>query len=336
MPSFAHPWSLLLLPLAALVAWGWLRRPRTALRVPGVDPFAELPAGRATRARRGGAILRGLGVAALVLAIAGPRWPDPGTRLTSEGIAIAVVVDVSSSMAESDFPWGGSTIPRLTAAKRAFRLFVSGGEENDITLPGRAADEIGVVAFALHPEDACPLTLDHATLLQLLDAEEPRGVPDTGTNIGDAIAWGLNRLSAAGDRRKVLVLLSDGEHNAPAPALTPRQAAQIAANRGIPVYTIDAGGPAAPDARPEDIAARALGRKALESVATMTNGRCFVAHDAAALLAACAAIDRLERKPIESFQYRRYAEGYPACAAIALACFAAVLGLEATRWRRVP
>src|SRR5207247_10615021 len=109
------------------------------------------------------------------------------------------------------------------------------------------------------------------------------------------------------------------------------EAEQIAGNRGRPGYAIDAGGPAAPDARPEDVAARALGHKALESVAAMTNGRCFVAHDAAALLAACAAIDRLERKPIESFQYRRYAEGYPACAAIALACFAAVLGLEATR-----
>src|SRR5207244_11154279 len=115
-----------------------------------------------------------------------------------------------------------------------------------------------------------------------------------------------------------------GRHG-PAPALAPGQAARSAANRGIPVYTIDAGGPPAPDARPEDVAAGALGRKALESVAAMTNGRCFVAHDAAALLAACATIDRLERKPIESFQYRRYAEGYPACAAIALACIAAVL-----------
>jgi Ca-activated chloride channel family protein len=326
----------LLLPLGALVAWAWLRRPRTALRVPGLDAFVDLPSGRATRARRGGAILRGLGVAALVVAMAGPRWPDPGTRLTSEGIAISVVLDVSGSMAEADFPWRGATIPRLSAAKRAFRLFVAGGEENGVTLQGRSADEIGVVAFAVNPEDTCPLTLDHTTLLQLLDAEEPRGVPDTGTNIGDAIAWGLNRLSAAGDRRKVLVLLSDGEHNVPAPALTPRQAAQIAANRGIPVYTIDAGGVAAPDAKPEDVAERALGRKALESVATMTNGKYFAAHDAAALLTACAAIDRLERKPIESFQYRRYAEGYPECAGIALACFAAVLGLEATRWRRAP
>jgi Ca-activated chloride channel family protein len=336
MPSFAHPWSLLLLPLAPLAALAWLRRPRTALRIPGLGPFADLPAGRASRARRGGAVLRGLGVAALVLALAGPRWPDPGTRLTSEGIALAVVLDVSGSMAEPDFAWGGTTVPRLTAAKRAFRLLVAGGEENGVTLPGRGADEVGVVAFALTPEDTCPLTLDHPTLLQLLDAEEPRGVPDTSTNIGDAIDWALKRLDAAGDRRKVLILLSDGEHNVPPPAHTPRQAAQLAANSGVPIYTIDAGGPPAPGAKPEDVEARLAGRKALESAASMTGGRCFIAHDAAALLDACAAIDRLERRPIESFQYRRYAEGYPACALAALACFTAALGLEATRWRRVP
>jgi Ca-activated chloride channel family protein len=336
MPSFAHPWLLLLLPAAPLFARAWLRRRRTALRVPDLAAFDGLPPGWAQRALRGGAVLRGLGVAALVLALAGPRWPDPGTRLTSEGIALLFVVDVSGSMAEPDFDWAGQRLTRLAAAKRAFRLFVTGGEANGATLPGRPNDAVGAVVFALHPEDACPLTLDHATLLDLLDAEEPRGVPDTGTNIGDALAWGLKRLEAAGDRHRVLVLLSDGEHNTPPPALTARQAAQLAANQGVPVYTIDAGSPPGPAATPEDSAARALGQRALASVAAMTGGRTFVAHDAAALVDACATIDRLERRPIESFQYRRYAEGDRWCALAALACFTAALGLEATRWRRVP
>src|SRR5207244_6970045 len=130
----------------------WLRRPRTALRVPADGAFAGVPTGRAARARRGGAVFRGVGVGALVLALAGPRWPDPGTRLTSEGIAIAVVLDFSGSMAEPDFAWGGATIPRLSAAKLAVRLLVSGGDENGVTLPGPAAAQIGVLAFALHPE----------------------------------------------------------------------------------------------------------------------------------------------------------------------------------------
>jgi Ca-activated chloride channel family protein len=180
------------------------------------------------------------------------------------------------------------------------------------------------------------LTLSHDALLELLAAEEPHGLPDTGTNIGDALAWGLTKLESAGDRRKVLILLSDGEHNVPAPALTPRQAGQLAANRGVPIYAIDAGPPPAPDSPPEEAEARAIGQRALQSVAALTGGKAFAAHDDVALVSAIAEIDRLEHRPVESFQYRRYAEAYPWCAAAALVCFVAALGLERTMWRRVP
>jgi Ca-activated chloride channel family protein len=280
--------------------------------------------------------LRAAGLAALVVALAGPRWPDPGTRLPAEGIAVVVALDVSGSMAEPDFDWHGERVTRLEAAKRALRLFVQGGEAAGTHLPGRGGDQVGLVAFAVLPEDTCPLTLSHDVLLELLAAEEPRGLPDTGTNIGDAIAWGLKKLDAAGDRRKVLVLLSDGEHNVPPPALTPRQAGQLAANRGVPVYAIDAGPPPAANAPPEEAQARATGQRSLQAVAALTGGRAFAAHDAAALVGAVAEIDRLERRPVQSFQYRRYAEAYPWCGLAALACFAAALGLERTAWRRAP
>jgi Ca-activated chloride channel family protein len=280
--------------------------------------------------------LRSAGLAALIVALAGPRWADPGTRLPVEGIAVVMVLDVSGSMGERDFDWRGEQITRLEAAKRAFRLFVEGGDAGGTHLPGRGGDQIGLVAFAVHPEDTCPLTLSHDVLLELLAAEEPHTLPDTATNIGDALAWGLTKLAPAGDRRKVLILLSDGEHNVPPPALTPRQAGQLAANRGVPIYAIDSGPPPTPDAPPEDAQARAAGQRSLQSVAALTGGKAFAAHDAAGLVAAIAEIDRLERRPVESFQYRRYAEGYPWFAVAALACFAAALGLERTTWRRLP
>jgi Ca-activated chloride channel family protein len=336
MPDFAHLWLLHLLALAPLAGWAWLRRRRSALRYSDVRLVADLPAGRSRRARLGGAGLRAAGLAARVVALAGPRWPDPGTRLPAEGIAVVVALDVSGSMAEPDFDWHGERVTRLEAAKRALRLFVQGGEAAGTHLPGRGGDQVGLVAFAVLPEDTCPLTLSHDVLLELLAAEEPRGLPDTGTNIGDAIAWGLKKLDAAGDRRKVLVLLSDGEHNVPPPALTPRQAGQLAANRGVPVYAIDAGPPPAANAPPEEAQARATGQRSLQAVAALTGGRAFAAHDAAALVGAVAEIDRLERRPVQSFQYRRYAEAYPWCGLAALACFAAALGLERTAWRRAP
>src|SRR5262249_26551214 len=153
------------------------------------------------------------------------------------------------SMAEPDFDWQGRPINRLDAAKRVFRLFVAGGEGPDGQhLEGRSGDLIGLVTFATWPESLCPLTLSHSVLLRMLDEEEGRGVrprtvpTESRTNIGDAIAWGLHRLDKAATARKIIVLLSDGEHNVPPPALTPRQAAQLAANKRVPVYAIDAGG----------------------------------------------------------------------------------------------
>ena len=150
-------------------------------------------------------------------------------------------------------------------------------------LPGRGSDQIGLVPFAREPEDTCPLTLSHDVLLELLDAEEPRGALDSGTNIGDALAWGLKRLEAAGDRRKVLVLLSDGEHNVPG-GLTPRQAGQLAANQGVPVYCIDAGPPVTPpsqDPGPPD--------ETLEITVYNTHG--LHLRPAAALVSALAGLD---------------------------------------------
>jgi Ca-activated chloride channel homolog len=333
MPEFAYPFFLLLLPLAPACAWGWLRQRRPAIRWSDARPMIALPPGRAQRARSGGAVLRGLGAAAVIVALSGPRWPDRGSRLPAEGIAIVVALDVSGSMAESDFVWDGEPIPRLAAAQRAVKRFVLGDGSK---LAGRPTDQIGLVAFAAQPDDTCPLTLSHDVLVKLLDVEEPRGVPDTGTNIGDALAWSLKKLEGAANHRKVIVLVSDGEHNSPAPALTPRQAAQLAAQASVPIYAIDAGPPAKSEDKPEDAAARRAGQQSLAAVAEMTGGRSFLAHDSGALTEALNEIDRLERAPVESFQYRRYFEAFPACALTALGCFALVLALEATVWRRTP
>src|SRR5262245_43483682 len=126
MPEFAHPACLILLVLAPLAAWGWMRRRGPALRWPAVSELTGLPPGRSNRSRIAVATLRGLGVAALVIALAGPRRPDRGSRLPVEGIAIQVVLDVSGSMAESDFAWDGATVSRLEAAKRALHSFLAG------------------------------------------------------------------------------------------------------------------------------------------------------------------------------------------------------------------
>lgn len=334
MPEFTYPWALVLLLVLPLVLRQWRRRSRAAVRFSSIALLAGLPARRAAWARQGGLALRALGGIAAIIALAGPRWPDPGTRIPAEGVSIAVLLDVSASMGEDDFAWPDQKISRLDAVKRIVRLFVAGGAAPDGTaFAGRPEDLVALVTFAARPETACPLTLDHAALLRILDEQVPRSAADVGTtNPGDALAWALYALKKAPTRRRSIVLLTDGDSNVPR-GLRPRQAAQLAANLHVPVYALDA----APDPKPGDDPADAVkARETLQTLARMTGGEYFRAGDAAALAAACGRIDRLEKDRIESYQYRRYREGYPAFALAALACWSLVVGLEATLWRRVP
>jgi Ca-activated chloride channel family protein len=256
-------------------------------------------------------------------------------------------------MAERDFDWNGAPASRLEAVKKVFRLFVEGGAgpggSADGTaaaaFEGRTTDLVGLVTFATRPESACPLTLSHSVLLRLLDAEQPRSIPgESETNVSDAVTLGLHRLENAGPRRKVLVLLTDGEHNVPQPRSDwkPRQAAQVALSLGVPIYAIDAGGNPAlgrePGAAgtPSPGVVREEAVKTLKELAHISGGQYFAAGDTAALLKACRAIDKLERSPIQSFQYRRYHEAYPWLGLASFVLFAGALALEMTLWRRLP
>jgi Ca-activated chloride channel family protein len=338
MMRFTEPAFLLLLLAVPPLTWWWLRRRRTALRYPATGWLETLPAGRSRWAERSGAILRATALALIVVALAGPRWPDRGSRIPTEGIAIQMVLDTSPSMGERDFDWQGLPLSRLEAAQKAFRLFVAGSKDGlDSDGPrfeGRPNDLIGLVTFGDRPEVTCPLTLSHAVLLNLLAATRP--LPVSETNISDALVLALHRIKDAPPKRKVLVLLSDGEHNylAPRSEWTPRQAAQIAANLGIPIYAIDSGGD--PGVTDESSAVREQGVRTLRDMARITSGKYFQARDADALLAVCREIDQREREEIESFQYRRYHEGFRWFALAAFALFVSACVLDRTVWLRVP
>jgi len=189
-----------------------------------------------------------------------------------------------------------------------------------------------------------------------MEAEKPRTIPtESESNIGDAIAWGLVRLEKAQTKRRVMILLSDGEHNVPPPALTPRQAAQLAANLSVTIYAIDAGSKAEDGgSKIEDrgahvgsgqssildprssILIRASAEKTMEAIAQITGGRHFKVQDADSLLQVCGEIDRLEAQEIQSFQYRRYFEGYPVLGLLSFSLLTLVGLLELTVFRKIP
>jgi Ca-activated chloride channel family protein len=338
--GFEHPWLLLLAPLAVGLAWWLARRRRPALRYSDVSAFDGLAVGGG-RPRWGGAVLRGFAVLLAILAAANPRTPDLRTPIPVDGIALALVLDVSGSMNTPDFdPPAVPPVSRLDAAKTTVRLFVAGGDAEGVRFEGRANDQVGLVAFAAVAETVCPLTLNHAVLLTVLDEQQPKSGVDAGTNIGDALGEGLVRLhqlEKAGDRRKrVLVLLSDGEHNvAGEDTLRPPQSAQLATRLGIPVYTIDCGG-AGEGGTAEERQQRADGRAVLEQVAELTGGRAFVANNPDELRDAFRQIDQLEKVPAEKFAYRRFRPLGPWCGMAAAAVVLLVGVLDRTAWRRLP
>jgi Ca-activated chloride channel family protein len=359
MFGFAHPEFLFLLLAVPVVVWWWLRLRRPALRYSDTHPLLRLPAGRRRWARWMSAGLRTAALGLLVVAMAGPRWADAGEQLSTQGIAIEILVDVSGSMAEKDYEWeegpGAPAVPnappakkavekitRLEAVKRVFKLFVMGGEApNGVRLEGRPNDLIGLTAFATLPKTVCSLTPDRRALLKILKAQKPSTIPDKSkTNIGDAIVWGVTDLENAPPQRKILVLFTDGEHNVEAPALKPRQAAQLAANKGIPIFAIDAGTDAGGGGAEGEAAARSLqdrqqAVKTLQSITKMTGGKYFQARDAARLLEVCQEIDRLNREQIESFQYLYYYEAFGWFALASFVLWWVVHFLEWTFWARV-
>lgn len=349
MLQFTNQFFLWLLPLVPIVFFGSLRRRRAALRFADTRYLAGLPHRRPRRIEIIEAGLRAIAIFSVITALSGPRLPDLRTRLPTESIAIMLVLDVSGSMETESFLWqeGSPRISRREAAKRAFQLFVAGGNAPDGTqFPGRSTergtDEIGLVTFTNWPQPVCPPTLNHSVLLHILNDSRPASIREEGSNIGDGIAQGLILLEQVTTHRKVLILFSDGELQYTDPIdpdrkpMKPRQAAQLAANLGIPIYVIDTGGDLPSSASLEDLRQREDGRQMNEAVAALTGGRSLTANNGLELLEVCRTIDSLERQPILSNVFRRYFELYSWFAGAALGILTFLMIMGQTRWRKLP
>uniref|UniRef100_UPI003D0CC406 VWA domain-containing protein n=1 Tax=Haliangium sp. TaxID=2663208 RepID=UPI003D0CC406 len=176
-------------------------------------------------------------VVALSVALAGPRVARGDSHIQREGIAIMMVVDISSSMRALDLSDEDVEKTRLDAVKEVFRSFVEGDGED---LGGRPDDAIGLVSFAGYADTRCPLTLNHASLLSIAaDLEIVSERSEDGTAIGDGLGLAVERLRTAESSSRVAILLTDGVDNAG--VASPMEAAELARALGIKVYTIGAG-----------------------------------------------------------------------------------------------
>jgi Ca-activated chloride channel family protein len=336
--TFANPWAFWLLLILPLLA---VQRLRSRQRRAGL-PFSDLSeAGRAGRSLRQHLIplpfvLRLLALALLITGLARPQQGMEKIEQISHGIAIEIVVDRSSSMAET-FTYQGRTMNRLEAVKLAFHDFVMG---NGRELAGRPNDLVGMVAFARFAETVCPLTLAHGAVagfvnqLRLVGRDERH---EDGTAIGDGLALAAARLKAAAAeskgkngydiKSKIIILLTDGVHNSG--QHSPMQAAALATEWGIRIYAIGIGEAKKPSffglAQGPDVDVRTL-----TALAEETGGRFWLAADGTALTEIYETIDRLEKSEIESIRYMDYKEHFRIFVLAGLALLTLALALEWT------
>lgn len=358
-----NPWFLLALLLVPVVWWAWLSRGRrAAMRFPGVSRFAAAGRGWSLRARHVLPVLRSMAVTLIVLAIARPQKADEETKITTEGVAIQLVVDRSGSMNQQDFAVDdhGNMQTRLQAVKDVVTAFVDGDGDR---LMGRRGDLIGLIAFARWPDTECPLTRDHAHLTRALkEIETPKTREESFTAIGDALILAVERIRniqrqfEGGEtfkiKSQVIVLLTDGEQNAG--EYEPDQAAEVAAAMGVKIYTIGAapesqtrqiGGFFAP---PQQVQVPVqINEEPLQKVAEMTGGKYWRAKDTGSLNEIYAEIDRLERSAIDETKYYQCEElayGWldlqwlklPPLLMAALVLLSVEVVLANTRFRRIP
>jgi Ca-activated chloride channel family protein len=321
--EFASVWALVLL-LALPAWWLWRRRRRPAAIVYSrAHVLTKVPRAGRTLAFLLFA-LRNLALASVIVALARPRLAGSEQTSTSEGINIAIVIDISSSMLAQDF----QPQNRLEVAKDVIKRFVA----------ARPQDRIGVVAFSGEALTQVPLTTDHPVVTAAIDNLAPGQLED-GTAIGTAIATAANRLRNAPGRSRVMVLLTDGENNRG--AIDPRTAAKAAAAFGIRIYTVAAGregmapvpvGRGMFGLRYENRPVR-IDEPLMRDIAAATDGRYFRARDAQALATIYEQIDALEREPVRTRTFVRYAELFRWPLLLGLVAFAAELALTAWRGR---
>jgi Ca-activated chloride channel family protein len=277
--------------------------------------------------------LRLVTVALLVMAMARPQTGRKLTQVSSEGIDIVLVMDTSGSMQALDLDADRPIQRRrnrLEVAKDVVREFVE----------GRANDLVGLVVFGDDAFTQCPLTLDHAVLLDLL-ADVEVGVAGDRTAIGSAIGTAVKRLRQSKAKSKVVVLLTDGRSNAG--TLAPATAAELARTQGVKIYTIGAGtrGRApflvdsvfGPRVVYQDVD---IDEAQLRSIAETTGGAYYRAEEREALRSIYDEIDRLERTEITTQSYVEYEDRYSWFVVAALGLLMVEVALLGTRLRALP
>lgn len=309
MLEFAHTWAFLLLPLPLLVIW--LAPPhRESLSAVRIPFFAQLAAALGQEPREGSVILnrRTLQLVSmsliwllLVAGLARPQWVGPPVENAQAARDIILAIDISGSMDRRDFASETSApVQRLAAVKDVVSRFIA----------ARRDDRIGLIVFGTRPFLQVPLTQDLETAKTLLNGVEA-GMAGPHTTLGDAIGLAIRIYETSEVEERLLILLTDGSDTGS--RMTPLNAAEIARQNRVTIFTIGAGDP---EAQGED----RVDFETLRRIASITGGAFFTAENQEALDNVYDQIGALVPRivKISSYRPRLSLVHWPAAAALLL------------------
>ncbi|MBP5770719.1 MAG: VWA domain-containing protein [Bacteroidaceae bacterium] len=331
--QFANPYFLLLLLLLIpYILWYVLRfrSSESALQVSSTSAFRHAPRTYKQFLVHAPFLLRVLTFVMIVLVLCRPQTSNSWSNRTIDGIDIMLCVDISTSMLAEDLKPN-----RIEAAKKVASEFIS----------GRPNDNIGLTIFSGESFTQCPMTTDHAVLLNLFQSVNcdmvQRGLMEDGTAIGMGLANAISRLKDSQAKSKVIILLTDGSNNAG--DISPLTAAEIAKTFGIRVYTIGVGTngkarypyPVGGHIEYINIPVE-IDEKTLASIARATDGEFYRATNNDKLREVYQEIDKLEKTKMNVKQYSKRYEAFALFALLACLFLMLELLLKETILKKLP
>ena len=335
----AQPWWLLALALPVLIVALRLRRGGPGF---GAYPLASLALNRS----RAPLLLRLLAATSLTLLIVALARPQSGTTIIDRdhtGRDLMLCIDLSLSMQVDDLGGSGPRADRLAAVFAAAKRCVE----------RRPNDRFGLTFFGNDALASCPLTADHATVIEFLERTEAmqrelwnedgrqqgqRGMLGDGTNLGLGIGVALKWIGSVPSEGRAIVLITDGRDSAQLPNwVDPVIAARHAAEKKVRVHCVGVGNPRGTMTWREGFAGSQRTRvpprllpdpARLDEIARAGGGVALMADDNAALDRVIDRLDELEPTTRQVRQRDDYADQFEPWLIAAVACAALALLIE--------
>ncbi len=322
----------LLILLIPYIVWYIMRHRKTepTLQVSTTRMYMNAPKSWKVYLLHAPFLLRILSFVMIILVLARPQTTDNWQNSEIEGIDIMMAVDVSTSMLAEDLKPN-----RLEAAKKVAAEFIN----------GRPNDNIGLTIFAGEAFTQCPLTVDHAVLLNLFNSVKgdiaQRGLIEDGTAVGMGLANAISRLKDSKAKSKVIILLTDGSNNRG--DISPLTAAEIAKQFGIRIYTIGVGTNGTAPYPMQTYAGVQyvnvpveIDEQTLTQIAGTTNGNYFRATSNSKLEQVYKDIDKLEKTKLNVKEFSKREEAFALFAIIAFLSILLELVLRNTILKKIP